>query len=223
MLLFVQGYSLFGVVDVVPGWFHVATPFHHACLIPLVPSPSVIVVAEEGSALEGSYKGVPIGYDGRSIRLAILEGLATLPAVGGGVVGIVATILQRGPGLVTVVGLGLFLLGLAGLLLLRRIPRLATFERAMELATYLKMAEEHRVQLELAFGRIDEPEARSRIAAILAEREAQQASRKVAREAKQEAKLEAKAQARGESVEALKERNAALRAKAPKRAPKPRG
>src|SRR5438874_1254623 len=62
----VWGSRLMGKTDVVPGLFHVATKFGHVYYLPLIPTASYVVLAQNGE----SFRGVPITLSVKSILMA---------------------------------------------------------------------------------------------------------------------------------------------------------
>jgi hypothetical protein len=68
-MVIVWGSRLYGKVDVVPGFFHVATRFGHVYYLPLIPTQSFVVLGQQGD----QFHGVPIPMSGKSILLAWLR------------------------------------------------------------------------------------------------------------------------------------------------------
>jgi hypothetical protein len=70
-MIFIFGSRMYGKVDQVPGLFHVATQFAHVQFIPLVPIKSWLVI--DSTVQGGRFRGVPLGWHGRSIFFAWLR------------------------------------------------------------------------------------------------------------------------------------------------------
>jgi hypothetical protein len=65
-MVIVWGSKLYGKVDVVPGFFHVATRFGHVYYLPLIPTQSFVVLGENGK----QFQGVPIPMSAKSVFIA---------------------------------------------------------------------------------------------------------------------------------------------------------
>jgi phosphatidylserine synthase len=93
------GEELFGIVDQVPGHFYIATRFFHICSLPIAPFQSYLVV--EGSEVDptifrqGSFSGVPIGWNLRSILIGWFRGALMFLVVVGFVVGLIALLIYQ--------------------------------------------------------------------------------------------------------------------------------
>lgn len=207
MLLFVQGEALYGKVDVIPGVGHVATVFYHAMFVPLIPKATYCVAPDTGSGvLEDRYLGTPMPLDKRSVAMGYAEGVCLALLVAGVVIAIERYLQGATTGLL--VGLGLLVVGGFLLFGLRTVfCKVASYERASEVAKRIGMRSEHLIALELAYGKIDESEAhaqldalQAKVAAKKAERSVAQAERRAAKKAQKQTKQDPK-----------------LRAKAPKR------
>src|SRR4051812_36121775 len=74
----VWGSKLMGKCDVVPGLFHVATKFGHVYYLPLIPTGSFAVLAQDGT----SFRGVPVSMSFKSIMLAWARAITFLLGIG---------------------------------------------------------------------------------------------------------------------------------------------
>lgn len=70
-MIYVFGTQRYGKVDQVPGLFHVATEFFHVQYIPLIPVKSWLVI--DSTVQGGRFRGVPLGWYGKSIFFAWLR------------------------------------------------------------------------------------------------------------------------------------------------------
>ncbi len=70
-MIYVFGTRMYGKVDQVPGLFHVATQFFHIQFIPLVPVKSWLVF--DATMDGGNFRGIPLGWHGKSIFFAWLR------------------------------------------------------------------------------------------------------------------------------------------------------
>ena len=76
-MVVIWGSRLYGKVDVVPGFFHVATRFGHIYYLPLIPMKSFVVLGQAGD----EFTGVPIPLSFKSILLAWLRAALLLAAI----------------------------------------------------------------------------------------------------------------------------------------------
>ena len=65
-MVIVWGSRLYGKVDAVPGFFHVATRFGHVYYLPLIPLQSFVVLGQHGD----QFRGIPIRLSGKSVLMA---------------------------------------------------------------------------------------------------------------------------------------------------------
>jgi hypothetical protein len=72
--------ALFGRTDKVPGLFFVGTSFFYFCFIPLIPLGSYIVRYEDDDWF-GGFKGVPIGFNVKSVLYGWLRTAAVLTII----------------------------------------------------------------------------------------------------------------------------------------------
>lgn len=171
--MIVFGKRLYGKVDNVPGFFHVATNCIHVQFLPFVPTETVLVLAKEGSG----YQGVRIPLSFKSYAMAWFRVAMFSVAAGSAVIGI--PLLTGAPrhqlsGALTLagvpIGLGLFFVSYF-------VPGLgrASYARAVQLAEIAKLREESMVLLELHFGRVSKEDAEKALAELrAAEHEIQQ-------------------------------------------------
>lgn len=158
-MIIIWGSRLYGKVDEVPGLFHVATTFGHFWYIPLIPMGSMVVLAKDGSSVQG----MKIPLSAKSIFVAW-----------GRALGIVATLLLT-PALISaldpdvptrwelrVIVVSLFVVVLATTILLwtHRTFRRASHKRALHLGELIGLNDEGRILLELGLGRISDAEAK---------------------------------------------------------------
>ena len=76
-MVIVWGSRLYGKVDVVPGFFHVATRFGHVYYLPLIPTQSFVVLGQSGD----QFRGVAIPLSAKSILLAWLRALLVVTVI----------------------------------------------------------------------------------------------------------------------------------------------
>ena len=76
-MVIVWGSRLYGKVDEVPGFFHVATRFGHIYYLPLIPMKSFVVLGQSGE----EFTGVPIPLSFKSILLAWVRAGLLLAAI----------------------------------------------------------------------------------------------------------------------------------------------
>jgi hypothetical protein len=156
-MLIIWGSRLYGKVDAVPGMFHVATQFGHLWYIPLIPMGSHVVVSQEGNG----WRGMPIPFSFKSMLTAWVRGAL-----------IVATILACFTCFAvlsdprhTAASKALPVLAACALLSATILSwrwkwvRLASYERAVQLAELLKFTDEGRIMIELHYGRISPADA----------------------------------------------------------------
>lgn len=147
-MLIIWGSKLYGKVDVVPGFYHVATKFGHLWYIPLIPMESYLVLAQDGS----HFRGLKIPMSGKSVVLAWLRaGLL----VGGLLAGVLAIALLAdttpAAGLVPMVG-AVLMLGLSALLSYHRIFVRAGYPRACQLGQLIGLAPQGQTMLDELYG-----------------------------------------------------------------------
>ena len=133
-MFFVFGSRLMGKVDEVPGMFHVATKFGHINFLPLIPMQSYIVIAQNG----GNFRGMPISLSGRSILFAWGRVAAFFGCIVGAIWGLadygISGSLWPALAILAVASAGIFYL-----LMWHKPMRRASFNRANELATMLRL------------------------------------------------------------------------------------
>lgn len=209
-MIIVWGTKLCGKVDQVPGLCWVSTQFAHLYYIPLVPTGSYAVFAEDGDG----WQGKQISLSWKSVFAAWIRTVLVLVAIAGVVVGLIGMFDHRGPypGMIGT-GIALLVFGVGGYIATTRNAalNLADHDRAVELADLLGVNEEGRALIDLAYGEISEDEARRTIERAGAAREAEEAEELAAREQRRAARAaEEAAFDQGKTA-----RQAELRAKAP--------
>jgi hypothetical protein len=206
--MLIWGTSLYGKVDEVPGVCWVATQFFHLWFIPLVPMGSQAVFDQSGDG----WQGAPIGLSGKSVLVTYARAALVLLAIGG-IVGIFST-WKRGESLVPILcALG----GVGGFVATKMIGaiNLASYPRARGLVSQLRLPEEVRILVDLAYGQMHPDEAEERFERL---NERHEAAAEAAEE-KKAARREKREQRKQEKAAKRKSRHAGdedLRAKAPK-------
>jgi len=154
-MIIIWGVRFAGKVDAVPQVGHVATRFFHLYYVPLIPVGTFLVTDERDDA----FSGLPLPLSLKSILVGWLRTagfLAFIPALY-----LLGTGISRGD--VPRAGLGVLLMLLAGgvLWVCYRIKAITTasYERAMDLAGRLGVSPEHRLLLEVSYGRLTADQA----------------------------------------------------------------
>lgn len=156
-MLIIWGSRLYGKVDEVPGFGHVATRFAHVWFLPLIPMGSVFVIEQSGNA----WRGASVGLSGKSVLAGWLRIWLPLAACVLGIMGVAMLNDRRGSPAIGAVELTAALLAAVGAVLVwthRSFTR-ASYERAREIAERVGLNEEGQVLLELAYGRVGPADA----------------------------------------------------------------
>ena len=209
--MLIYGQTMYGKVDEVEGFCWVSTQFFHLYFVPIIPLGSYIVTGEEGDDIQG----LKVPLSGKSVGIAYLQGACIVAIIVGLILGIVGEVPPY-------LSWGAFALGIATFIGVRFIPgvRIASWPRAQQIANQIGLVEEGRVLLGMQYGKIDPRSAEKQLEALAEQREQEyikDEERKAENRAAREAVLEerrAKAQA---SRDKKQEKNAELRAKAPKK------
>lgn len=207
--MIIYGTSMYGKVDEVPGFCWTATQFAHIYWIPLIPTGSYIVTGEDGDGIQG----LKVSLNGKSVGVAYLQGFCIASTIGCLIGGISTGSPFLWAGFALAIGL---FIGM------RFIPAIsqASWNRAQEYADQLDLVEEARVILGVQYGRIDQRSAEKQLQLLAERREAEELEREARRADRREALREKRASkeaAREAKAAKNKDKNDALRAKAPKR------
>jgi len=154
-MIIISGVRFAGKVDAVPQVGHVATRFFHLYYVPLIPVGTFLVTDER----EDEFSGLPLPWSFKSILVGWLRTagfLAFVPAIFLLVTGVTRSDAAR-------VGAGVLIILLAAAVLwfcykLKSITT-ASYERAIDLASRLGLSPEHRLLLEVAYGRMTAAQA----------------------------------------------------------------
>lgn len=157
--MIVFGTRLYGKVDDVAGYFHVATAFFHIWYVPLIPLGSHLVVRESGEGWEG----VPVRLSLKSVAVAWVRGFAIAGAVVFAIIG-----LTEGTGWNRSLLRALGCAALFAVLMLYKGFRRASYERAVELAEQANLPPGIRVMVDLEYGVLTEEQAKQAIQALAA-------------------------------------------------------
>lgn len=156
-MIVIYGKAFYGKVDSVPGLFHVSTQFFHVYYIPLLPLQSYLVRVEAED--EDHDKGVPVPLCLKSVLCAWVQVallLALVLGLGIGFSGLVELCVGNRLHIKAATVVTPLLVGvLAGLLyVLTRWLSFASRERALKLATQLRLAPKVAEQVSLRSQRL---------------------------------------------------------------------
>jgi hypothetical protein len=154
-MVIIWGVRFAGKVDAVPKVGHVATRFFHLYYVPLIPVGTYLVTDER----EDAFSGLPLPWSFKSILVGWLRtaGIVSFaPAL-------FLLFSGLGRGDVPRAGAGVLIMFLAAIVLwlcyrLKSITT-ASYERAMDLANRLGLGPEHRLLLEVSYGRMTADQA----------------------------------------------------------------
>lgn len=154
-MVIIWGVRFAGKVDAVPKMGHVATRFFHLYYVPLIPVGTFLVTDER----DDDFSGLPLPFSPKSIFVGWLRTagfLAFVPALFLLFTGISKGDVPRAAG-----GVIIMLLAAAVLWFCYRLKMFttATYERAVELAGRLGVSPEHRLLLEVSYGRLTAAQA----------------------------------------------------------------
>ena len=155
-MILIWGSRLYGKVDAVPGMFHVATQFGHLWYIPLIPMGSHVIVAQDGNG----WHGAKIPFSFKSMLAAWVRGACVLVTL----VALFSCFALADPRIPTgqkvlTIAVACAMIAITVLAWRFKWLRLASYERAIQLADALKFTDEGRIMIELHFGRITPAEA----------------------------------------------------------------
>jgi len=126
----VWGSRLMGKCDVLPGLFHVGTKFGHLYYLPLIPTQTYVVLAQNGK----SFRGVPISLSFKSILFAWMRAATFIAGFAFGI-GALVVANDRHPGnWVPLAIAGAITWILCGVLCYAKFATQASFVRACQLA-----------------------------------------------------------------------------------------
>lgn len=164
-MVIIWGVRFAGKVDAVPQVGHVATRFFHLYYVPLIPVGTFLVTDER----EDAFSGLPLPWSFKSVLVGWLRTagfVAFVPAIFLLVTGVTRNDVAR-------VGSGVLIILLAAAVLwfcyrLKSITT-ASYERAIDLASRVGLSPEHRLLLEVAYGRLTAAQAEKELVRLYEE------------------------------------------------------